>query len=268
MTNIKKLPHNKMNKNTGIYKITSPTGKVYIGQAVDIERRFKEYYKLLDKIKTQTRLYKSLLKYGFEAHQCDVIEYCSEDELNCSERFWQDEFDVIGENGLNCILQECGEKRRGLSEETKRKLSEAGKNRAGESHHMYGILGENNPNFGSKRTEEQCANISASLIGKRKGENNNMFGKTHSEETRKKIGDSNRGKKRTFSEQALENAKRLGKERRGKPNYSNRKTILCLRTGIFYFGVEEAAEARCISKSMVTEHLTRLKVNRLDLIYV
>jgi predicted GIY-YIG superfamily endonuclease len=31
-----------MNRNCGIYKITSPTGKVYIGQAVDIERRLKD----------------------------------------------------------------------------------------------------------------------------------------------------------------------------------------------------------------------------------
>lgn len=257
-----------MNKNTGIYKITSPTGKVYIGQAIDIERRFKEYYKLSNRIEVQRVLYNSFKKYGVENHQFDIIEYCTEDELNCSERFWQDEFDVIGDNGLNCILQECGEKRRGLSDETRNKLSEAGKNRTGESHHMYGILGENNPNFGSKRTEEQCTNISKSLRGKRVGEKNNMFGKNHSEETRKKIGDSNRGKKRTFSEKALENVRRLRKEKADDPNYGNKKTILCLRTGIFYFGVKEAAKARGLSKSMVSDHLTRLKVNRLDLIYV
>lgn len=37
-------------------------------------------------------------------------------------------------------------------------------------------------------------------------------------------------------------------------------------SGKVYIG--QAAEARCVSKSMVTEHLIRLKVNRLDLIYV
>ena len=257
-----------MNKTTGIYKITSPTGKVYIGQAKNLNNRLKDYIRMGVRVQSQTRLYKSLLKYGFEAHQFDVIEYCSVEDLNCSERFWQDEFDVIGENGLNCILQECGEKRRKLSDETRMKLSEAGKNRIGELNPMYGILGEDNPNFGSKRTKEQCNNISSSLVGKRVGENNNMFGKSHSEEAKKKIGDANRGKKRPFSEQTLEKLRRIGKERRGKPNYSNRKTILCLRTGIFYFGIEEAAEARGVSKSMVTEHLTRLKVNRIDLIYV
>ena len=30
----------------GIYKITSPIGRIYIGQSIDVERRFKNYYKL------------------------------------------------------------------------------------------------------------------------------------------------------------------------------------------------------------------------------
>ena len=31
----------------GIYKITNPKGKVYIGQSIDINRRFNEYQKML-----------------------------------------------------------------------------------------------------------------------------------------------------------------------------------------------------------------------------
>jgi hypothetical protein len=33
-------------KQIGIYKITSPTKRVYIGQSVNIERRFNTYEKL------------------------------------------------------------------------------------------------------------------------------------------------------------------------------------------------------------------------------
>ena len=95
-----------MNKTTGIYKITSPTGKVYIGQAKNLNNRLKDYIRMGVGIQSQTRLYNSLLKYGVENHQFDIIEYCSVEDLNCSERFWQDEFDVIGENGLNCILKQ------------------------------------------------------------------------------------------------------------------------------------------------------------------
>jgi hypothetical protein len=39
-----------MSKICGIYKITSPSGKVYIGQSVDIKRRFTTY-KILNKSK-------------------------------------------------------------------------------------------------------------------------------------------------------------------------------------------------------------------------
>lgn len=41
---------------------------------------------------------------------------------------------------------------------------------------MYGLKGENNPNFGKKRTEEQKIKF--------QGENNGFFGKTHSDETK------------------------------------------------------------------------------------
>lgn len=109
----------KQIKKSGIYKITSPSGRVYIGQTDNFKRRIKEYERL--ECKSQTRLFYSLSKYGFKNHQFDIIEYCSEEDLNCSERFWQDEFEVIGKNGLNCILQECGEKRRIYSDESRKK---------------------------------------------------------------------------------------------------------------------------------------------------
>ena len=48
----------------GIYKITSPTNKIYIGQSTNIENRWNDYYKMI-RCKRQTRLYNSLKKYGF-----------------------------------------------------------------------------------------------------------------------------------------------------------------------------------------------------------
>ena len=51
-----------MNKVCGIYKITSPTNKVYIGQSIDVENRLKRYKYFVSK--KQTRLYYSILKYG------------------------------------------------------------------------------------------------------------------------------------------------------------------------------------------------------------
>jgi group I intron endonuclease len=86
----------------GIYKITSPTKKVYIGQSIDIEKRFKNYEGL--NCKRQPAIYNSLLKYGWEQHIFEVIEECLEEQLNEREIYWGNYFKVLGENGLNLRL--------------------------------------------------------------------------------------------------------------------------------------------------------------------
>ncbi len=91
----------------GIYKITSPTNRVYIGESENIYKRWKDY-KGVSCVK-QPRIYNSILKYGVKNHKFEIIEICEPEERKCRERFWQDEFNVLGEEGLNCILTECGE---------------------------------------------------------------------------------------------------------------------------------------------------------------
>jgi len=54
-----------------IYKITSPSGKMYIGQTINFERRMSEYKNL--KCKSQKALHRSLIKYGFENHLVDIV---------------------------------------------------------------------------------------------------------------------------------------------------------------------------------------------------
>ena len=109
------------NKVSGIYKITSPSGKIYIGQSANMDRRLREYKYRNNK--TQRRLSNSIKKYGWKNHIFEIIEECSEEDLNCRERYWQDFYDVLGENGLNCVLQECGGERFIISEETRKIIS-------------------------------------------------------------------------------------------------------------------------------------------------
>jgi group I intron endonuclease len=80
----------------GIYKIVSPSGRVYIGQSKDMERRFIEYNKL--KCKKQRKLYSSFMKYGVDKHMFYIVEECNIDELNIVERKWQDYYDVTSKN--------------------------------------------------------------------------------------------------------------------------------------------------------------------------
>jgi group I intron endonuclease len=91
----------------GIYKITNPKGKIYIGQTVNWKERQKSYK--CYHVKGQTKLYNSLLKYGWENHKKEIIEECLLNELNEKERYWQEYFNVL-ENGLNCRLTKTNDK--------------------------------------------------------------------------------------------------------------------------------------------------------------
>jgi len=87
---------------TGIYKITSPNGRIYIGQAVDVERR-KGVYRAPEK-RFSSRIFNSIHKHGFHAHIFEVVEECRVEDLNERERYWQDFYEVTGPKGLNCRL--------------------------------------------------------------------------------------------------------------------------------------------------------------------
>jgi len=105
----------------GIYKITNPKGKSYIGQSRDIERRFY-YYKLSSEwIKEQRKLYYSIKKYGHENHLFEIIEECSEGIINEREVYWINYFNTVNE-GLNLKYGGIGGKH---SEETKQNISKA-----------------------------------------------------------------------------------------------------------------------------------------------
>ena len=94
----------------GIYKITSPTKRIYIGQSIDIKRRFYNYKKI--KCQGQPLLYSSLKKYGVETHKFEILCECERHELNERERYYQELYSVIGLNGLNLILTQTKFKKR------------------------------------------------------------------------------------------------------------------------------------------------------------
>lgn len=126
----------------GIYKITSPTGRIYVGQSCNIEKRFNTYGS--KNTKTQIKLYRSFKKYGIKNHTFEIIEECDEKELNNRERHYQDLYNVTSRKGLNCKLTKSDDKSgftpqaikdkisksnkgRKVSNETKLKMSESGK---------------------------------------------------------------------------------------------------------------------------------------------
>jgi len=60
-----------MTNNPGIYRITSPTQRVYIGQTWNLHARIRSYRAM--HCKTQKVLYRSLSKHKVESHKIEVL---------------------------------------------------------------------------------------------------------------------------------------------------------------------------------------------------
>lgn len=74
----------------GIYCITNPSGKTYIGSSINIERRWREYKGL--RCKEQQAIYNSLIKYGASNHKFEIICYCNKEDLIKKEQIFIDFF--------------------------------------------------------------------------------------------------------------------------------------------------------------------------------
>ncbi len=180
-----------MDKIIGIYKITSPTGKIYIGQSVNIVNRKSRYKNL--QCEQQYKIYRSLKKYGWEAHNFEIIHVCERHELNNLEIFYIKKYDTFNtEHGLN--LKSGGNVEK-CSDETKRKMS-------------LKLLG-NTRTLNYKYSEERRLEINAKILKAKEGY-------SHSEETRQKISRSHFGIK--GSKESIEKAKETRKNR----EYENR----------------------------------------------
>ena len=83
---------------SGIYKITNPEGKIYIGKSKNIEQRFNNYKNL--KCKNQYVLLESLKKYGWFYHTFEILEECNIIDLNKKETEYINIFNSVNE-GLN-----------------------------------------------------------------------------------------------------------------------------------------------------------------------
>lgn len=176
-----------------IYKITSPTGRVYIGQTVDITRRLKQYERR--QCTDQRRLYNSILKHGWKSHSFTIIEKCKVKDANIRERFYQEKYNVLSRKGLNCKYTKTQDKSGYLSESTKKRISE-------------GTIGKPKP-----RSRESIEKMI--YTRKKRGLN------SHSKETKEKISNTLKGHKVTE-----ETKNKISKSLKGKTNSALSKPVL------------------------------------------
>ena len=218
----------------GIYKFTSPSGKIYIGQSVNIERRFKWHKANTQKLKS--KLSNSFKKYGFDNHLFEVIEECKIELLNERERYWQEIYDVIN-SGLNLLLTKTSDKSGYASIEVREKLSEL---RKGKKHSPERNLKNSLSKLGVKHSKERKEINRKAQLGK-------------------KMSDESNEKKRISGLKANQN---------DSVRYACGKLILNTQTGIYYHGLVPASESMGINRNTLSAYLTGKCKNKTDLIRV
>jgi group I intron endonuclease len=164
----------------GIYKITSPSDRIYIGQSIDINKRFRKYYN--HKCKQQPKLYNSLCKYGVDAHKFEVIEECTQEQLNNRERYYQEYFNSV-ETGLNLLYVKSEHFNGRHSEESKKKISNGLKGKPIHENTRLALIESNKNRIISEATKEK--------------HRQNNTGKTYSQETKDKQRAKRLGSKRS-----------------------------------------------------------------------
>jgi len=201
-----------------VYRIThKASGTTYVGSTNDMKRRWRDHRGSLRRgVHDNLRLQRAWDKHGEDAFEWVALEHgIADEELVTREQYWlnwhrgRGEVYNFGECAAHAMrgrrlsaerrrkLSESkkGEKNpnwgKSLSEEAKRRLSEAnkGKKLGVEHRHKIGraMSGKNNPNWGKPLSEETRRKLGKALSG----ENHPGWGKSLSKATRQKIGEAN-----------------------------------------------------------------------------
>ena len=151
----------------GIYSITNlSNGKKYIGQARDIEDRWKNHiWKLNTNKHCNKYLQNAWSKYGQDNFKFEIICLCTEDKLNDLEiQFISTYNSFCKGNGYNLTLGGEGTTGHKLSEEAKQIIGQAQKGKTISQEQRDNLSqqfsGSGNPFYGLKHTEETKEKIS------------------------------------------------------------------------------------------------------------
>lgn len=165
-----------------IYKLTSPSGKCYIGQTTNETDR-KRCFNNPNKYYSGHRMDNAIKKYGVSNFTYEVLVSIERDSkeslreaLDELEKFYIKKFNSY-KQGYNMTLGGSGSKGCFQTEESKRKISQKARGRKGSM-------------TGRHLTDEQRKKVS-DFAKTRTGDKNAFYGKTHTESAKRKIAMAN-----------------------------------------------------------------------------
>lgn len=183
-------------------------GKKYIGQTkMKPEERWGSKG---HRYRECTHFFNAIKKWGFDNFEHEIV-YSGLSHIEANEKE-QELIELYNTRNLKYgyNLREGGSNG-GLSEESKRKLSELRKGK---------YTGSNSPNYGKKLSDETKLKISMA----QRGEKSHCFGKVVTKEVRQKIAESHIGKKHTEKTKEKISLSKKGKQcGKDNPNYGNHK---------------------------------------------
>lgn len=119
-----------------IYRLTSPSGKSYIGQTIqDPERRWADHVRRAHSNDDKERcpaLSQAIIKYGWDNFTKEILSTCKPEELDDQEILYINTHNTVSPNGYNLTLGGNGVNVK-MSDETKTKM----KNSALNSNRVY-----------------------------------------------------------------------------------------------------------------------------------
>lgn len=152
-----------------IYKLTSPSGKIYIGQTTrTLEKRLKEHCNGSE----HSILSVAIKKYGIENFTKEIICECNDDDLNQTEIDYIKMYNCLEPNGYNIRTGGSNGKHSDLSKQRMRELK----------------LGPLNHNYGKPRSDH----FKQIMKEKKSGENHHFFGKQLSYEHKLNLSKSHK----------------------------------------------------------------------------